>query len=64
MGKEDNSLSGFMNSKLTKVKNADMKLKLDAWKNRASEMQKQKIFTQDNVKELRKIFDQCKSFSV
>ena len=31
--KEDDSLSGVMNSKLTKIKNADMILKLDAWKN-------------------------------
>lgn len=38
--KEDDSLSGVMNSKLTKVKNADMRLKLDSWKSRASERKK------------------------
>jgi len=38
--KEDDSLSGVMNSKLTKVKNADMRLKIDAWKNRAGERKK------------------------
>ena len=55
--KEDDSLSGVMNSKLTKVKNAAMRLKLDAWKNRAGERKKQKKFTRDHGKELRKIFD-------
>ena len=63
--KEDDSLSGVMNSKLTKVKNADMRLKLEAWKSRAGERKKQKKFTQDHGKEVRKIFDQCQSlFSV
>lgn len=63
--KEDDSLSGVMNSKLTKIKNADMRLKLDAWKNRVGERKKQKKFTSDHGKEIRKVFDTCKSlFSV
>lgn len=43
--KEDDSLSGVMNAKLTKVKNADIRLKLDAWKNRVTERKKQKKLT-------------------
>ena len=34
---EDDSLSGVLNVKLTKAKNADFRLKMDAWKNRATE---------------------------
>ena len=35
--KEDDSMSGVPNAKLTKQWNADFRLKLEAWKNRASE---------------------------
>ena len=35
--KEDDSLSGVLNTKLTKIKNVDFRLKLDAWKNRVAE---------------------------
>lgn len=32
--KEDDSLSGVLNVKLTKAKNVDLRLKMDAWKAR------------------------------
>jgi len=34
---EDDSLSGVLNVKITKSKNADFRLKMDSWKNRKNE---------------------------
>ena len=43
---EDDSLSGVLNTKLTKQKNVDFRLKLDAWKSRETErkMAKKRAF--------------------
>lgn len=50
---EDDSLSGVLNAKLTKIKNADFRLKMDAWKNRKTERKNQKKRRFDQGKKLR-----------
>jgi hypothetical protein len=58
---EDDSLSGVLNTKLTKQKNADFRLKLDSWKNRKSERKNLKKRWFEHGKSLRKCFEESKS---
>ena len=53
-GKEDDSMSGVPNAKLTKQWNADFRLKLEAWKTRASERKstKKRAFEQGKAQRL------------
>jgi hypothetical protein len=46
-------LSGVLNTKLTKIKNVDFRLKLDAWKNRGAERKLQKSRAFEHGKGLR-----------
>jgi predicted CopG family antitoxin len=57
---EDDSLSGVLNTKLTKQKNADFRLKLDAWKNRETERKKLKKTWFEHGKGLRKCYEESK----
>mmetsp|Transcript_8432 Transcript_8432/g.14118 ORF Transcript_8432/g.14118 Transcript_8432/m.14118 type:complete len:814 (-) Transcript_8432:18-2459(-) len=62
---EDDSLSGVMNPKLTKQKNADLRLKLEAWRSRAGERKAAKKRANEHGKALRKQFESFRSlFSV
>ena len=58
---EDDSLSGVLNTKLTKQKNADFRLKLDSWKNRKTERKNLKKRWFEHGKSLRKCFEESKS---
>ena len=58
---EDDSLSGVLNTKLTKQKNADFRLKLDSWKNRTTERKNLKKKWFEHGKALRKCFEESKS---
>jgi hypothetical protein len=50
---EDDSLSGVLNVKLTKLKNADFRLKLESWKNRKGERKNVKKKKFEHGKSLR-----------
>jgi hypothetical protein len=58
---EDDSLSGVLNVKLTKQKNADFRLKLDSWKNRKTERKNLKKRWFEQGKGIRKSFEESKS---
>lgn len=58
---EDDSLSGVLNTKLTKVKNAEFRLKLDSWKNRKLERKNLKKRGFEHGKALRTSFENCKT---
>ena len=53
---EDDALSGVTNVKITKAKNADLRLKMTAWNNRKPEFKnaKKKVF--EHGKKLREYF--------
>jgi hypothetical protein len=53
---EDDNLSGVLNVKITKQKNADLHLKFEAWKNRKSERKTIKKRNYDHGKQLREFF--------
>jgi hypothetical protein len=53
---EDDSLSGVLNAKITKQKNADLKLKFDSWKSRAAERKTTKKRNFEHGKALREFF--------
>ena len=62
---EDDSLSGVPNQKLTKTWNVDFRLKLEAWKARASERKNLKKRSFEQGKDLRHAFEKAKAlFSV
>lgn len=53
---EDDSMSGVTNVKITKQKNADLKLKIESWKNRKNERKTTKKRNFDHGKALREFF--------
>ena len=53
---EDDNLSGVLNVKITKQKNADLKLKIEAWRNRQNERKGIKKRNYDHGKALREFF--------
>jgi hypothetical protein len=62
---EDDSLSGVLNSKLTKLKNADFRLKLDQWRARKIERKNAKSRKFQQGKVLRaELNNQKESFSL
>jgi len=54
---EDDSMSGVLNVKLTKIKNADFRLKLDAWRHRRQERKIQKKRRYEQMVLLREEFE-------
>jgi hypothetical protein len=54
---EDDNLSGVLNVKITKQKNADLRLKIEAWKNRQNERKSIKKRNYDHGKALREFFN-------
>ena len=53
---EDDNLSGVLNAKITKQKNADLRLKIESWKNRMNERKTIKKRNYDHGKQLREFF--------
>lgn len=54
-------MSGVLNPKMTKQKNIDFRLKLEAWKNRKTERKNLKKRWFEHGKALRKSFEESKS---
>jgi hypothetical protein len=54
---QDDSVSDLINPKITKLRNADLRLKLDAWKNMAAIRKSTKKRSYEHGKALRAKFD-------
>lgn len=54
--KEEESLSGVLNMKLIKQKNADLRVKLDTWKKRGEERKRHQKRVFEHAKKIREAF--------